>query len=537
MTEPMFLNCRGFDENVVLTVKNCFYEEEMRKILIEKSGEKITYHDRSCTGLVPFEGSNTRLVSIQCNDWFNSLEQLYFPQINTTTEDFDIFDNEFDDDCIDVVKEKIVKNEVKDVKTETFEEKMLAYDKSGDEEYVPTNGTKLKPERFECDICGLKFIKKKSLGIHKGKRHKSKGEETTSYTCSIEGCESGDRNFANVLLYKKHMRIVHKLPKRGRKPKQEIPFEDEGPDGPKACDVCGKIFDTRLNLYKHVKRSHETKQKPCHICGMMVKELSIHVKYQHVQKDMKKYFCEFCGRGFKGYSGYQFHVAGHTGEKKYTCGGCGKNYRTSSEAKKCERGHQGIYKWNCSLCSYRCHQRNKFIRHMRTHTKSEPYGCPLCDHRAARKDYLQKHITKTHTGLSLEQIEGLHPDMYNIEEKITFLEGRESRSTEDILERVRESRLNLIRSFEEQQEQGMMPQHQVEVEQEMVRQEQEFLSRGQEVLRVEQEINNRTQELLHSQEIHNRTQEMLSPEVIVNTTLGESPENLIMRREVSLFKI
>eukprot|EP00092_Neocalanus_flemingeri_P004638 GFUD01005001.1.p1 GENE.GFUD01005001.1~~GFUD01005001.1.p1 ORF type:complete len:536 (+),score=114.75 GFUD01005001.1:54-1661(+) len=535
MTEPLFLNCRGFDENVVLTVKNCFYEEEMRKILIEKSGEKITYHDRSCTGLVPFEGANTRLVSIQCNTWFNSLEQLYFPQINTTTEDFDIFDNEFEGDCIDVVKEKIVKNEVKDVKTESSE--ILAYDRSVDVDHAPTNGTKVKSERFECDICGLKFIKKKSLGIHKGKRHKIEVEEATNFTCSIEGCESGDRNFANVLQYKKHMRIVHKLPKRGRKPKQEITFEDEGPDGPKACDVCGKIFDTRLNLCKHVKRSHETKQKPCHICGMMVKELSIHVKYQHVQKDLKKYFCEFCGRGFKGYSGYQFHVAGHTGEKKYTCGGCGKNYRTSSEAKKCERGHQGIYKWNCSLCSYRCHQRNKFIRHMRTHTKSEPYGCPLCDHRSARKDYLQKHITKTHTGLSLEQIEGLHPDMYNIEEKITFIEGRESRSTEDILERVRESRLNLIRSFEEQQEQEMVPQHHVEVEQEMVRQEQEFLSRGQEVLRVEQEINNRTQELLDSQEIQSRAQDMLTQEVIVNTTLGESPENLIMRREVSLFKI
>ena len=173
---------------------------------------------------------------------------------------------------------------------------------------------------------------------------------------------------------------------------------------------------------------------------------------------------------------------------------------------------------------------------MRTHTKSEPYGCPLCDHRAARKDYLQKHITKTHTGLSLEQIESLHPDMYNIEEKITFIEGRESRTTEDIQDRVRECRLNIVRSFDdEQQEQGLMPQHQVE--EEMVRQEQEFLTRGQEVLRVEQEINNRSQELLHSQELHNRTQEMLSQEVIVNTSLGESPENLIMRREVTLFKI
>jgi len=363
MTEPMFLNCRGFAENVVLTVKNCFYEEEMRKILIEKSGDEIIYHDRLCSGLVPFEGANTRLVSIQCNTWFNSLEQLYFPQINTNTEDFDIFDNEFDEDCIDIVKEKIVKNEVKDVKVENFDEKLLAYDKSGDDDYIPV-ANKPKQEKFECDICGLKFIKKKSLGIHKGKRHKTiVDEDSTTYICSIEGCEASERNFANIIQYKKHMRIVHKLPKRGRKPKEEITFEDEGPDGPKACDVCGKIFDTRLNLYKHVKRSHETKQKPCHICGMMVKELSIHVKYQHLQKDMKKYFCEFCGRGFKGYSGYQFHVAGHTGEKKYTCGGCGKNYRTSSEAKKCERGHQGIYKWNCSLCSYRCHQRNKFIRY------------------------------------------------------------------------------------------------------------------------------------------------------------------------------
>ena len=177
------------------------------------------------------------------------------------------------------------------------------------------------------------------------------------------------------------------------------------------------------------------------------------------------------------------------------------------------------------------------FRHMRTHTKSEPYGCPLCDHKAARKDYLQKHITKTHTGLSLEQIESLHPNMYNIEEKITFVEGRESRTTEDIQDRVRECRLNLVRNLSEQQDQGLLPQHQAGVEEEIVRQEQEFLSREQQVLRVEQEINSRSQELLHSHDLHNRTQQLLSQEVLVNTSLAESPENLIMRREVTLFKI
>ena len=59
MTEPIILRCKGFEENVVLTVKNCFYEEEMRKILIEKTGDnKVIYYDQLCsTNLVPFEGN------------------------------------------------------------------------------------------------------------------------------------------------------------------------------------------------------------------------------------------------------------------------------------------------------------------------------------------------------------------------------------------------------------------------------------------------------------------------------------------------
>merc|ERR1711953_410636 len=76
------------------------------------------------------------------------------------------------------------------------------------------------------------------------------------------------------------------------------------------------------------------------------------------------------------------------------------------------------------------------------------YSCPLCVHRAARKDYLQKHIIKTHTGLSLEQVESLHPNMYHIQEKISFQEGKESRTTEEIKERVRESRLSVMKSFD-----------------------------------------------------------------------------------------
>ena len=109
---------------------------------------------------------------------------------------------------------------------------------------------------------------------------------------------------------------------------------------------------------------------------------------------------------------------GHTGEKNYVCRSCGKSFRTSSEAYNCERGHQGIFKWRCALCSFKSHQRNKYVRHLRTHTKSQPYQCPLCDHKSARKDYLQKHIGKTHSHLSLDEIEAKYPNLYKIEEKI-----------------------------------------------------------------------------------------------------------------------
>ena len=402
MSDSFYAKCKGFEENVVLTVKNSFIDSDIRQILIEKDVDHgVKYHNRSCAGLqLTGEAVRENYVSSECSAWFNSLSE---DQETPRDHHTDITSEDFNGNRPSNRKVDCTPRPPEDNEKDTAEDE--------------------KPkDKYSCVICGLNFDSRRSLQIHTGRQHKdAKSQES--------------------------VRSKYKQQKprtTARPPKTQSLVRTEAA----RCNICGKIYDTELNLKKHVRRSHETKQKPCHICGMMVKELSIHIKYQHLQKDLKKYCCEFCGKGFKGYSGYQFHVAGHTGEKKYSCGGCAKTFRTSSEAKKCERGHQGIYKWNCSLCSYKCHQKNKFVRHMRTHTKSEPYSCPLCVHRAARKDYLQKHILKTHTGVSLEQLESFHPDMYNIQEKISFQEGKESRSTEEIKEKVRESRLSVLKNVE-----------------------------------------------------------------------------------------
>ena len=393
MSDSFYVKCKGFEENVILTVKNCFIDSDIRQILIEKDVDlRVKYHNRSCAGLqLTVDAVEENYVSSECSAWFNSLSQ----------------------------DQDLARDHHRNTKSEDFNGNSTAKPPETNANEKETAADENPKDKYSCVICGLNFNSKRSLRIHSGRQHKDEKIPGSTY-------------------------IQHKP-----QATQIVRTDDaKETSGAARCNICGKIYDTELNLKKHVRRSHETKQKPCHICGMMVKELSIHIKYQHLQTNVKKYCCEFCGKGFKGYSGYQFHVAGHTGEKKYSCEGCAKTFRTSSEAKKCERGHQGIYKWNCSLCSYKCHQKNKFVRHMRTNTKSEPYSCPLCVHRAARKDYLQKHILKTHSGVSLEELESFHPDMYNIQEKISFQEGRESRSTEEIKEKVRESRLSLMKNVE-----------------------------------------------------------------------------------------
>ena len=444
--------CKGFDENVVLTVKNSFIDSELRRILIEEDDDhQVRYHNRSCVRLLSLPTGETTDVSVECESWFNSLSEEPFVQDHSGKNLLEPF-------------------------TEDFNGNSSKFTENSDPEQEIGN----------------------AQIIYRRRRQKVENFPNLDRDCVTE------KSLVISPKHKKHSKVGQK-PKRGRPQKTEPALDVDGGEA-SYCKICGKNYDTEINLKKHVRRCHETSQKPCHICGLMVKELSIHVKHQHLQKDVAKYFCEYCGQGFKGYSGYQFHVAGHTGERKYTCGSCGKSFRTSSEAKKCERGHAGIYKWNCSLCSYKCHQKNKFVRHMRTHTKSEPYSCPLCVHRAARKDYLQKHIIKTHTGLSLEQVESLHPNMYHIEEKISFQEGKESRTTEEIKERVRESRLNVTKSYEVADSYDCHSVSGLAVSQQG---SQSSFSVGV-------------------------SSELMSTDVIVSTT---APDDLILRREVSYYKI
>ena len=66
--------CAGFEENLVLAVKDCFLEWELRELLIVEGGAGVQYHSRACGGQVPGgQVPGGRRVCPPCDHWFLGL--------------------------------------------------------------------------------------------------------------------------------------------------------------------------------------------------------------------------------------------------------------------------------------------------------------------------------------------------------------------------------------------------------------------------------------------------------------------------------
>ena len=62
--------CAGFDESLVLAVKDCFLESDMREILIGRVGVGVMFFSRQCTSL-----AIDKKVCSYCDHWFTQISQ------------------------------------------------------------------------------------------------------------------------------------------------------------------------------------------------------------------------------------------------------------------------------------------------------------------------------------------------------------------------------------------------------------------------------------------------------------------------------
>lgn len=184
---------------------------------------------------------------------------------------------------------------------------------------------------------------------------------------------------------------------------------------PHVCEICGKSFASKPNLYTHKVIHREVKPHVCEICGRgftQMPSLKDHMRCHNNEK----LICHICGYDTLTMSAFRCHQRKHLKNKDYginapkigisrrnqypkkkVCDICNKQFLTYQRLAVHMYVHKGEKPYKCTLCDSRFVQVGQLNCHMRIHTGEKRYECSYCGKKFTINGNLQQHI-KIHTG-------------------------------------------------------------------------------------------------------------------------------------------
>lgn len=318
-------------------------------------------------------------------------------------------------------------------------------------EHLQAHKSGQKP--FTCDICGDKFVTRKSLIKHIATHPKE-----MLLRCDL--CWSVFK-FRDCL--SRHMIRIHKIDPSTVTATDGTSHEKLEGEKVYTCDQCGKSFNNGKSLFYH-ERAHKmyAKEKSfqCSECGKCFRfnhllnkhirnhtgdkpfscticekkfirkyELKNHMLTRHSSE--RPYQCPICGKGFGIKSRMNWHAKRHDdANKPYRCGTCGRGFLCQSELALHSKRHKSgprmmekratrIFAKRVTLPSgetryeydeadtvdrpYKCDICGKAYRleyalrwHMKIHTGDMPFKCEACDETFRCRSELTRHISMKH---------------------------------------------------------------------------------------------------------------------------------------------
>ncbi|XP_028310031.1 zinc finger protein 32-like [Gouania willdenowi] len=139
------------------------------------------------------------------------------------------------------------------------------------------------------------------------------------------------------------------------------------------CDVCGKCFNQKSVLQRHVRIHSGEKPFKCDVCRKCFNQKSHLQLHMRIHSGDKPFKCDVCRKCFNQHSHLQLHMRIHSGDKPFKCDVCGKCYNLKSVLQRHVRIHSGEKPFKCDVCR-KCFNQNSHLQlHMRIHSREKPF--------------------------------------------------------------------------------------------------------------------------------------------------------------------
>uniref|UniRef100_UPI0037E97164 zinc finger protein 678-like isoform X1 n=1 Tax=Semicossyphus pulcher TaxID=241346 RepID=UPI0037E97164 len=190
-------------------------------------------------------------------------------------------------------------------------------------------------KRCRCSVCGKTFLwynqlkKHKCAGSQASELHQNQSEEKTEAETGADGEDCGGAEPAR-----------NSDPERHLQPETEVKTEDSSE--PETEDSEDDWKETRehqsgLNSVKNFdnkRPKNNKKSHSCSECGKTFNKKRNMTRHMIIHTGDKPFSCSECGKRFTSKPFLKLHLANHRGEKPFSCSECGKRFSWHHQLKK-----------------------------------------------------------------------------------------------------------------------------------------------------------------------------------------------------------